>query len=89
MGNEELEDVVYCICDDENCAKRDTDQVKKKINQTEKIDNATFEAIVEKWNSFDVDDYSPESEMVQVYSCDLDLNFNPDWALWEMQFMYV
>jgi len=31
----------------------------------------------------------PERELVEDYTCDLDLEFNPDWLLWETEIMYV
>lgn len=80
---------VFCLCESESCTKRDENNLLLKIKKASQVDEASFESINHTWSNFDVDDCMPESEMVENYSCDLDLEFNPDWLLWETEVMYV
>jgi len=80
---------VFCLCESESCTKRDEVNLFLKIKKASQVDEASFESITDSWDSFDVDDFMPERELVEDYTCDLDLEFNPDWLLWETEIMYV
>jgi hypothetical protein len=75
-----------CHCNEEYCCNDNNKVIfAQKILQVLKLGEAAVNAVVKVWNKFEVSEYVPDREFLDNYSCDVELDLNPDWVLWEME----
>ena len=72
-----------CNCDQCNSFFEKPMHLKKKAYQ-DYLTSKEYRAH-KLWNSFDIDIFMPERELVDNYTEDLTLIDNPDWLLWELE----
>lgn len=78
-----------CGCNNAFCPDNLTENDALAVAQLNKVDEATCESIYELFDSFDILDYQPKHDENNDADSYLDLFENPNWVLWERQFLNV